>query len=57
MKPNRTKIGPLWIVFFSLLLALGLGCASEAEKKARHLERARQYVEKQAFKKAVITSA
>jgi tetratricopeptide (TPR) repeat protein len=54
MNPNKTKFGPLWMMFFSLLLVLDLGCGNKAEKKARHLERAGQYVEKQEFNKAVI---
>ena len=54
MKPNGTKTGLLWIIFFPLLLAMGLGCATEAEKKAAHQERAKQYIEKQRFKEAVI---
>ena len=54
MKPNDTKTGLLWIIFFPLLLAMGLGCATEAEKKAAHQEKAKQYIEKQRFPEAVI---
>jgi Tfp pilus assembly protein PilF len=38
----------------AILFVLCIGCASKEEKEARHLERARQYVEKTEFKKAVI---
>jgi Tfp pilus assembly protein PilF len=38
----------------AILFVQCIGCASKEEKEARHLERARQYVEKTEFKKAVI---
>ena len=46
--------GFVWImlVFFTLLFATG--CASKEEKKARHFEKAKEYVAKNELKKAVI---
>ena len=38
----------------SLVLFLGLGCGSDEEKKAKHLEKAEQYLEKNELKKAVL---
>ena len=40
------------LAFF--LFVLCVGCASKEEKESKHLERARKYVEKSEFKKAVI---
>ena len=37
----------------SVLFVLCIGCASKEEKEAKHLERARQYVEKTEFKNAI----
>ena len=48
------KIRVLQLISFPLLLALLLGCANEAEKKAKHQERAKQYIAGEEFKKAVI---
>ena len=53
MKMNKSGITILWVIFFSFL-ALTLGCASEEEKKAKHQERAKQFIEKQEYRKAVI---
>lgn len=51
------KLGKLWFVFAVAVLfvfSLGSGCANKEEKKGKHLERARQYVEANELKKAVI---
>ena len=42
------------LVFASFLFLSCMSCASDSEKEAKHLERARQYVEKNELKKAVI---
>ena len=54
MTLNRAKINAWWVFFFCFLFSFGLGCADDAEKKARHQERAKQYIEGEEFKKAVI---
>jgi tetratricopeptide (TPR) repeat protein len=54
MKPNRGKVRYLWIILVSCLFILSNGCASKEDKKDDHWLRARQYIEKKEFKKAVI---
>jgi tetratricopeptide (TPR) repeat protein len=54
MKLNKWKIRCLWTTLFVFLFSLGIGCANKEEKKAKHQERARQYIENQEYKKAVI---
>ena len=54
MKSNREKTRYFWIILVSCLFILSNGCASKEEKKAKHWKRARQYIEKKEFKKAVI---
>jgi hypothetical protein len=54
MKPTRWKIRSFCVILFSLTFILSLGCASKEEKKTKHLQRARQSVEKNELKKAVI---
>jgi tetratricopeptide (TPR) repeat protein len=44
----------LGVVFFIVASFSALGCASKEEKKAEHLKRAREYVAKNEFQKAVI---
>ena len=54
MKPNRIRIRPLCVILFTLILALAFGCANKEEKKEKHQKRAKEYIEKQEYKKAVI---
>jgi tetratricopeptide (TPR) repeat protein len=46
--------GTMALVCSLLLLGALFGCSSKEEKKARHLEKARQYLEKNELQKAVI---
>jgi tetratricopeptide (TPR) repeat protein len=54
MKPNKWKINCLRITLVLFLLLMCAGCSSKEEKKAKHLEKAKEYIEKSEFKKAVI---
>ncbi len=54
MKPNKWKNNCLRITLVLFLLVMCAGCSSKEEKKAKHLERAKEYIEKSEFKKAVI---
>jgi tetratricopeptide (TPR) repeat protein len=54
MKLNKWKINCLRITLVLFLLVMFTGCSNKEEKKAKHLERARAYIEKSEFKKAVI---
>ncbi len=54
MKQNKWKINSLRIILVLSLLVMCTGCSSKEEKKARHLEKAREFIEKSEFKKAVI---
>jgi len=44
----------LWVLFVLCFFVSGISCSGKEEKKARHLKRARQYVEKSELTKAVI---
>ena len=54
MNRNRWRNTSLCLMFMISLVFLDMGCASDEEKKGKHLKRARQYVEKNELKKAVI---
>lgn len=54
MRQIECKAICLCMTFVLFLCVLGIGCATKEEKEARHLERARQYIEKSEFRKAVI---
>ncbi len=54
MRQEKLFFGFIWIMLFFFTLVLATGCASKEEKKAKHLEKAREYVTKNELKKAVI---
>ena len=54
MKPNRWEMPLSWVLMILFLFLLGVGCASDEKKKAKHFKRAKQYIEKNELKKAVI---
>ncbi|MFC1823267.1 tetratricopeptide repeat protein [Thermodesulfobacteriota bacterium] len=54
MKLNIWKFKYLRIIFVAVLFFAGISCTSKEERKAEHKERARQYIEKNELKKAVI---
>jgi len=54
MRFDRKKTRIILLVWMVFLITLNAGCASKEEKRDRHLERAREHIEAQEFKKAVI---
>ena len=54
MKFNINRMRSLLIVSVIVLSVMAIGCASNDEKKEKHLERANDYIENSEFKKAVI---
>jgi len=53
-KSNSLSTRCFQILIAQLLLAILLGCATKEERKARHLERAQQYVAEEKYKDAVL---
>ncbi len=54
MKHQRFFLGFVWVMLVSFTLFFGSGCASKEEKKAKHFEKAKEYISKNELKKAVI---
>ncbi len=54
MKHQRFFLVCIWIVLLSFTLSFAVGCASKEEKKAKHFEKAKEYIAKNELKKAVI---
>lgn len=54
MKQGRYFFSFVWIILFFCTMVLGAGCASKEEKKAKHFEKAKEYISKNELKKAVI---
>lgn len=54
MKYSRFFLGLVWMSMVSCALFFASGCASKEEKKAKHFERAKEYIAKNELKKAVI---
>jgi tetratricopeptide (TPR) repeat protein len=52
--PVSFSAASLAILSFFFLVTLPCGCTSKEDKKTRHLENARQYIDKSEFQKAVI---
>ena len=54
MKHQKLFLGFVWMMLVSFTLFFGSGCASKEEKKAKHFEKAKEYIAKNELKKAVI---
>jgi tetratricopeptide (TPR) repeat protein len=54
MKHQRLLLGFVGILLLSFPLVFGSGCASKEEKRAKHFEKAKEYIAKNELKKAVI---
>jgi len=54
MKHQKFFLGFVWMMLVSFTLFFGSGCASKEEKKAKHFEKAKEYIAKNELKKAVI---
>ena len=54
MKRRFWELRYISVVLAFLVLVITVSCASKEEKKAKHSERAKQYIEKNEFRKAVI---
>jgi tetratricopeptide (TPR) repeat protein len=54
MKPKTWKARYHWVIFVLFSFVFSLGCASKEEKIAKHLEKAKQYMEENELREAVM---